>query len=104
MTTKATRFKRRDRKKVESILIETHANYLLGKKYDGSARHNRGQIVEIVVNSVEEHILADGKEDGMSNLDVLDTINDYREERGNILIGKNVVEGALKRMCTKQLP
>ena len=98
---KVMRFKRCVCKKVESALVQTRANYLLGKKYDGSVRHNGGRPVEIVVGSLEEHILADGKEDGMSNADALDAINDYREEKGKSLFGKNAVEGALKRMCTK---
>ena len=84
--------------------MQTHANYLLGKKYDGSARHNGGRAVEIIVGSVEEHILADGKEDGLSNADVLDAINDFREGKGKSLLGKNAVHGALKRMNTKSLP
>ena len=74
---KAMRFKKCHRRKVESVLVQTQANCLLGKKYDGSVRHNGGRPVEIVVGSLEEHILADGKEDGMSNADALDAINDY---------------------------
>ena len=74
---KAMRFKRCHRRNVESVLVQTRTNYLLGKKYNGSARHNGGRAFEIVVGSLEEHILADGKEDGMSNLDVLDAINNF---------------------------
>ena len=65
------------------------------------ARHNGGRAVDIIFGSVEEHILADGKEDGMSKVDVLDAINDFREEKGKSLLGKNAVEGALKQMSTK---
>ena len=90
------RIKRCHRRKVESILVQTRANYLLGKKYDGLARHNGGQAVEIVVGSVEEHTLTDGKEDRMSNADVIDAIKHYQEETRKSLIGKNIVEDALK--------
>ena len=36
------RFKKWKNRKVKSIIMQTHANYLLGKKYDGLARHNGG--------------------------------------------------------------
>ena len=34
------RFKNWKNRKVKSIVVQTHANYLLGKKYEGLARHN----------------------------------------------------------------
>ena len=44
---------------------------ILGYKYNGSIRHNDGRSAEIKPGSVEEQILADGKEDRMSDVDVL---------------------------------
>ena len=52
-------------------------------------------------SGIEEHNLVDGKEDGLSNADVLDAINDFQEDKGNKLHGSNAVQGASERMNAK---
>ena len=75
----------------------------MGKKFDGPIRHNGGRAVDITADSIEEHILADGKEDRLSNADVLDAINDFQEKKVKGLLGSNVVTCALKRTNAKMV-
>ena len=69
-----------------------------GRSYDGKILHNGGRPCDIKPGSVEEQMLADGKEDGKSHADVLWDINEYRDGKNLPLLGPNAITGALNRM------
>ncbi|EJK60897.1 hypothetical protein THAOC_18686 [Thalassiosira oceanica] len=98
---KDLRLKGSNRRKVKSVIEQTYEKYLNGEYYTGKVRPGAGRPCDIERGSMEEQILADGKEDGLSNEDVLGNINDWRTDHDLPLLGKNAVKGALARMAEK---
>ncbi|EJK62102.1 hypothetical protein THAOC_17300, partial [Thalassiosira oceanica] len=96
---KDLRLKGSNRRKVKSVIEQTYEKYLKGEYYTGKVKPGAGRPCDIERGSMEEQMLADGKEDGLSNEDVLGNINDWRTDHDLPLIGKNAVKGALARMA-----
>ena len=92
---KFLRLKGTQRKKIKRVITRTYDNYMRGRSYDGKILHNGGRTCDIKPGSVEEQMLADGKEDGKSHADVLWDINEYRDGKDLPLLGPNAITGAL---------
>ena len=100
---RALKFNGANRNKVKAVVKETHDKYINRLTYDGKIKHSGGKPAKIKHGSTEEHILADGKEDGMSNEDVCVCVNEYREDKSLPCIGVNAIIGALERMEPKKV-
>ena len=92
---KFLRLKGAQRNKIKRVIKQTYDNYMRGRSYDGKILHNGGRPCDIEPGSVEEQMLADGKEDGKSHADVLWDINEYRDGKDLPLLGPNAITGAL---------
>ena len=91
------------KKKIVTRAITTAwARFSRKESYDGRICQKVGQQIIIKKGSKEEHIIADCKEDDMSDMDVMLAINEYREINGKECVGLNAISGTVIQMKPKQ--